>query len=208
MRNAGFIVFALLTLFSCKGPDKQETIRFATFNMALYREEHGMLKKDLEEGNDEQIKIIAEIIQRVRPDVLALQEFDYDPRGKYLEYFQDKYLSKSFNNSEPITYRYMMAYPSNTGIPTEYDLNNDGKKHTAEDSYGYGQYRGQYAFALLSKYPLDTAKIKTFQKFLWKDMPGALLPLQGDSSLMVFARRAGYFQALQQKPCRCAGNHQ
>jgi|AntRauTorckE6833_2_1112554.scaffolds.fasta_scaffold01642_3 endonuclease/exonuclease/phosphatase family metal-dependent hydrolase len=182
MRNAGFIVFALLTLFSCKGPDKKETIRFATFNTALYREEHGILKKDLEEGNDEQIKIIAEIIQRVRPDVLALQEFDYDPRGKYLEYFQDKYLSKSFNNSEPITYRYMMAFPSNTGIPTDYDLNNDGKKHTAEDSYGYGQYPGQYAFALLSKYPLDTAQIKTFQEFLWKDMPGALLPVQGDST--------------------------
>lgn len=29
---------------------------------------------------------------------------------------------------------------------------------------------------LLSKYPIDTANIRTFQNFLWKDMPNALLP--------------------------------
>ena len=29
---------------------------------------------------------------------------------------------------------------------------------------------------VLSKHPIDTANIRTFQKFLWKDMPGALLP--------------------------------
>jgi 3-phytase len=30
--------------------------------------------------------------------------------------------------------------------------------------------------AVYSKYPIDTATIRTFQNFLWKDMPGALLP--------------------------------
>lgn len=176
MRIAGYVLLTLVVLISCKGPDEDKSVRFATFNTALYREEHGMLKKDLAQGNDEQIKIIAEIIQRVRPDVLALQEFDYDPRGEYLELFQQNYLSKSFNGSEPLTYRYMMAFPSNTGIPTEFDLNNDGSKHSAEDSYGYGQYPGQYAFAILSKYPLDSAQMHTFRTFLWKDMPGAMWP--------------------------------
>ena len=27
-----------------------------------------------------------------------------------------------------------------------------------------------------SKYPIDTDQVRTFQNFLWKDMPGALLP--------------------------------
>lgn len=30
--------------------------------------------------------------------------------------------------------------------------------------------------AILSKYPIDTENVRTFQNFLWKDMPGALLP--------------------------------
>lgn len=30
---------------------------------------------------------------------------------------------------------------------------------------------------LLSKYPFDTENIRTFQHFLWKDMPDAYLPL-------------------------------
>ena len=30
--------------------------------------------------------------------------------------------------------------------------------------------------AVLSRYPIDFHKVRTFQKFLWKDMPGAMLP--------------------------------
>ena len=30
--------------------------------------------------------------------------------------------------------------------------------------------------AVLSKYPIDADDVRTFQHFLWKDMPGALLP--------------------------------
>jgi len=181
--SAIFILLAAVVFSSCnsKAPE-DENIRFATFNTALYREEHGVLKQDLQNGEDEQIKIIAQIIQEVRPDVLALQEFDYDPRGEYLDLFQKNYLEQSWNNSEPITYGYAMAFSSNTGIPTHKDLNNDKNIHSPEDAYGYGQYPGQYAFAILSKYPLDTSAMRTFRKFLWKDMPGAALPVKEDGS--------------------------
>ncbi len=30
--------------------------------------------------------------------------------------------------------------------------------------------------AVYSRYPIDESEVRTFQKFLWKDMPGALLP--------------------------------
>lgn len=177
MNKIFLIILVSFLLVNCNQKSQpKENIRFATFNTALYRDEHGVLWKDLKEGKDEQIKIIAEIIQRNRPDVLALQEFDYYRDGEYLEMFQENYLSQSFNGSEPIEYPYMMAFPSNTGLPTEFDFNNDGSKHSPEDAYGYGKYPGQYAFAILSKYPFDTTDMHTFQKFLWKDMPGALWP--------------------------------
>ncbi|MDP0971287.1 endonuclease/exonuclease/phosphatase family protein, partial [Klebsiella pneumoniae] len=89
-------------------------------------------------------------IQRARPDVLALQEFDFDEGNTKLKRFQDNYLSKSFNGSEPLEYSYVMAFRSNTGIQTGLDLNNDGETNTPEDAFGYGIYPGQYAFAILS----------------------------------------------------------
>ncbi|MCF8231098.1 MAG: endonuclease/exonuclease/phosphatase family protein [Bacteroidales bacterium] len=184
--NKNFLAMTLLLFFLVAGcqpsHEQKDTLRVATFNTALYRDEHGVLKKDLQTGSDEQIQIIARIIQHIRPDVLALQEFDYDPRGDYLKLFKKNYLEKSWNGSQPIEYRYAMAFPSNTGLPTSFDFNNDGTKHSPEDAYGYGEYPGQYAFAILSKYPLDTSAMRTFQKFLWKDMPSAVLPLKKDSS--------------------------
>jgi hypothetical protein len=54
----------------------------------LYRSEGGLLQKDLESSGDEQIEIIAEIIQRIRPDVLALQEFDFDEEAKTCNCFR------------------------------------------------------------------------------------------------------------------------
>jgi hypothetical protein len=183
MKQFTFTIIFLAFLFSgCRTEQKSTTVRFATFNAALYRSEGGLLQKDLEKGNDEQIKIIAEIIQRVRPDVLALQEFDFDEEGKNLQLFQENYLDKPLNGSEPIHYPYSMAFRSNTGIPTGLDLNNDGKTNTPEDAFGYGVYPGQYAFAILSKYPLETDSLVTFREFLWKDMPGAHLPVNEDST--------------------------
>ncbi|MEA3505411.1 MAG: endonuclease/exonuclease/phosphatase family protein [Bacteroidota bacterium] len=169
-----------ITLFSCSTEKKSTTVKYATFNTSMYRAEHGFIMKDLMSGNDEQIKGIAEIIQRVRPDIINLQEFDYDVRGKYADLFRKNYLEISQNGAEPIEYKYAIAIASNTGIFTHFDLNNDGKIHTPADAYGFGKYPGQYAFTILSKYPIDTANVRTFQKFLWNDMPDANIPTYAD----------------------------
>ena len=47
-----------------------------------------MLELDLKSGSDQQIQNIAAVIQHVRPDVIALMEFDYDSSGMLLNYFQ------------------------------------------------------------------------------------------------------------------------
>src|SRR4029453_19006342 len=89
----------------------------------------------------------------------------------------------SQNGAPPVDYPYVFVAPSNTGIASGFDLNNNGVVVTTpgapgygDDSLGFGQFPGQFGMALFSKYPIDYADVRTFQTFLWKDMPGALLP--------------------------------
>ncbi len=63
-------------------PAARDTLRFATFNVSLHRRSAGQLIRDLSGPDNTQAKRIAEIIQRVRPDVLLLNELDFDPRGE------------------------------------------------------------------------------------------------------------------------------
>jgi len=58
----------------------------------MFRDRKGQLKRDLSSGRDSQIQNVAAVIQRVRPDVIVLCEFDYDPSGKMLDLFEGKYL--------------------------------------------------------------------------------------------------------------------
>ena len=62
-----------------------KTVRFASFNISFYRSEAGQLKRELSDGNSKNPKKIAEIIQRIRPDVILLNEFDYDAAGKGID---------------------------------------------------------------------------------------------------------------------------
>jgi hypothetical protein len=125
---------------------------------------------------------VAEIIQRTRPDVLLINEFDYVENGVAAELFQDNYLSVSQNGAEPIEYEYRFVAPSNTGIPSGRDLDNSGSVGGPNDAFGFGFFPGQYGMAVYSRFPIDFDSVRTFQLFLWKDMPGALLPVNPDGT--------------------------
>jgi hypothetical protein len=103
-------------------------------------------------------------------------EFDFDAGHVALRLFQDNYLSVSRNGSTPISYPYAYTAPVNTGVPSGFDLNNDGVVGGPDDAYGFGFFPGQFGMAVYSRFPIDEDAIRTFQLFLWKDMPGALLP--------------------------------
>ena len=165
-----------------------EDIRFATFNASLNRNSQGQLISDLSTPNNTQARNVAEIIQRNNPDVLLINEFDYYPNGTAAKLFQENYLSVSQNGANPVDYPYFYVAPSNTGIASGFDLNNNGTVVTTpgvpgygDDALGFGNFPGQYGMVLYSKYPIDTENIRTFQEFLWKDMPGALLPDNPDT---------------------------
>lgn len=159
------------------------TVRFATFNASLNRPTQGELAADLATPDDAQANNVAEIIQRARPDVLLVNEFDYDAAGSSVREFRRNYLERPHNGAKAIRYPYAYTAPSNTGIASGHDLNNDGSVVNTpgsdaygQDALGYGFFPGQYGMVVYSKYPLDTRHVRTFQKFLWKDMPGADLP--------------------------------
>ena len=165
---------------ACTSSPESETSRvvcFATFNTSLYRDQGGELIHDLSSPENAQARHVAEIIQRVRPDVLALQEFDYDEEGRALHYFQNNYLEISQQGADTILYPYSYVIPSNTGVRSGLDINKNDITTDPEDAFGFGQHPGQYAFVLLSKYPILKDSIRSFQQFLWKDMPEAKLPV-------------------------------
>ena len=154
----------------------QDSVRFATFNASLNRFNAGDLAAELSAPGSAQPDMIAEIIQRVRPDVLLINEFDFDAVGVSAQEFQDNYLSVAHGDADPINYPHHFVAPSNTGIPSGFDLDNNGSVGGPNDAFGFGFFPGQFGMAVYSMFPIDIEAIRTFQLFLWKDMPGALLP--------------------------------
>jgi len=163
-----------------KVPTKVADIRVAAFNAYLNRNSEGELYGNLLSGNDKQVQNVAQIVQLVQPDVLVINEFDYNGTDS-LDLLREKYLKVSQNSAIAIDYPYYYVAPSNTGIQTGLDVNEDGTIN-GNDAFGFGTFPGQYGMAVLSKYPIETEKVRTFQKFLWKDMPDANLPKKSDGS--------------------------
>ena len=127
MRKILLALFAMLVAApTALAAPKQADVRFSTFNASLNRNFAGQFVSDISTPNNQQAKNAAETIQRVRPDVLLINEFDYDAAGTALRLFQDNYLSIGQNGAAPIVYPYRYAAESNTGIPTGLDVDNSG----------------------------------------------------------------------------------
>ncbi len=154
----------------------KQDVRFATYNASLNRAAPGDLVRDLSTPANTQARAIAEVIQINRPDVVLLNEFDYVAGGRAADLFSQNYLRVGQDGKAPIDYPYVYTAPSNTGVPSGFDLNNDGRVGGADDALGFGAFEGQYGMVVYSRYPIRTEAVRTFQDFLWKDMPGALLP--------------------------------
>jgi hypothetical protein len=151
-------------------------VRFATYNSSLYSEKDGGLIARLEAGDDKAASIAA-VIQHQRPDVLLLNEFDYDPAQRAADIFQHRYLEVPQHGQAAISYPYRYLAPVNTGVPSGMDLDRNGKVSGGNDAYGFGLHPGQYGMLVLSRYPIDLDSVRTFQMFLWKDLPGAKSPM-------------------------------
>jgi endonuclease/exonuclease/phosphatase family metal-dependent hydrolase len=177
-------VFAFFVLFLCMmRPDAKadqpvhQSIRIATYNVSLYDKAAGLVRDRLADGIDSKAAKIAAVVQTVRPDILLVNEIDFDHGGETAKLFASHFLAQSQHDCEPIEYPFVYAAASNTGIDSALDLDRDGITGSPTDAWGFGTYPGQYSYAVLSRFPIDEAGIRTFQKFRWKDLPDAKKPV-------------------------------
>ncbi|MGO1247616.1 MAG: endonuclease/exonuclease/phosphatase family protein [Oceanisphaera sp.] len=157
------------------------TIRVATFNVSFSRPQPGQLAAELAAGY-RQPQHIARILQHIRPDIVLLNEFDHQGNAQdddHLQLFCQDYLAKG---EQGIDYPYRYLVPTNTGILAPLSLHGQESPRLPADGLGFGTFHGQYAFALLSRFPLLAEQLRSFRHFLWQDMPNARLPQTSQGS--------------------------
>lgn len=184
-RSSGESLPSTPAIAGARGDDM--TIRFATFNVSLYDDTAGGLIARLEAGDDDARRIAA-IIQHQRPDVLLLNEFDFDPAGVAATLFQQRYLGIGQFGETAIHYPYRYLAEVNTGVASGLDLDQSGGigvegRAYGNDAWGYGIHPGQYGMLVLSMYPIDGDDARSFRKLRWSTMPDALEPRFPDSGL-------------------------
>ena len=184
----------LLSAATAAAAPPPATVRFATYNVSFFRATQGALLTELNTtpasvvSNPTDIHQVAEALQRIRPDVLLLNEFDYDT-GASMNMFADKFLATPQKPGlAALDYPFRYSAPSNTGISSGFDLDNaggavitPGTEAYGNDSFGFGTFPGQYAMAVFSRFPLGTEKVRRLQLFKWKDMPNSKLLLNTGS---------------------------
>jgi hypothetical protein len=157
-------------------------LRLATYNTSLNADQAGGLIAELQ-GDSAQARKIAAVLQQVRPDLVLLNEFDYDDAHRAADLFEQRYLAvPQAHGGAALRYPYRYLAPVNTGVPSGLDLDNDGHvggegRARGNDAWGYGLHPGQYGMLLLSKYPIDAAAVRSFRLLKWSAMPGALRPI-------------------------------
>lgn len=187
-------------------------VRVATYNVEDVRTE------DLRRTTNPRLRALAQTIQRIRPNIILLNEIAYDlpgapgflpgqEPGQNARRFAEDFLAvPQVEGLAPVRYRAFMA-PSNTGMPSGHDLNNDGRivlsfptpppaapdgtpgpqtdegRAYGNDCWGFGTFPGQYAMGLLVDERLEilTDQVRTFRLLPWDYMPNHLMPADPDT---------------------------
>jgi len=150
-----------------------KALRIATFNVGLSRRGPGLLVRDLAVGKDPQIAAVVKVIVATHPDVLLLTKIDYDYALVALTLLAKRLAARGQR------YSHRFALRPNSGLASGLDLDGDGRLGGPGDAQGYGRFAGQGGMAILSKLPILATRAKDFSGFLWKSLPGALMPTRG-----------------------------
>ena len=183
-------ILLTMMLAACHSPTKTGeparqqamTLRVATYNTSLYSDDAGGVIRQLE-GDSAHARKIASVLQKVRPDLVLLNEFDFDEAHRAADLFQQRYLEVAQPaGGEPLRYPYRYLAPVNTGVQSGLDLDGNGTvggtgRDRGNDAWGYGLHPGEYGMLVLSKYPIDEAQVRTFQLLRWSTLPGATNPI-------------------------------
>lgn len=163
---------------ACIASAAPSSLRIATFNSSL-NDNQGRLVARLE-GEDRTASDTAAILQRIRPDIVLINEIDHDSAHRAADLLQQRYLGVAQADDPPIEYPYRFLAPVNTGEPSGLDINGDGRSDGPNDCWGFGRHPGQFGMLLLSRFPLDRRAARTFRTLRWSALPDALRPRHPD----------------------------
>ena len=127
----------LLLLTACSPTDDTDDVtegtdaepvalRVATFNVAMFSTQPGRIASTLERGEYEAAQILATILQDVRPDVVLLNEVDWDADGRAVGSLLDDYIGVSQDGMDPLDYPHVYVPTVNTGVASGVDLDGNG----------------------------------------------------------------------------------
>ena len=142
----------------------------ATWNVELARRGPGLLLTDIETEDDAQVAALAAVVAEVAPDILLLTSVDYDADLAALRALAARIAAAG------VAYPHLFALRPNTGRASGLDLDGDGRLGGPGDAQGFGRFAGQGGMALFSRLPVTGEAARDFSAFLWRDLPGALLP--------------------------------
>ncbi|MBJ3761462.1 endonuclease/exonuclease/phosphatase family protein [Maribius pontilimi] len=116
-------------------------------------------------------RVVAGAVAEIAPDVLVLQDVDYDASLAGL-----RALADLIQDEGGPLYPHLFARLPNSGMPSGFDLDGDGLLGGPRDAQGYGRFEGDGGMAILSLYPMDEDGIRDFSDLLWDDLPDAIAP--------------------------------
>ncbi len=161
-----------------------ETLHVATWNVGLDRAGPGLLVQDIVGGDDPQIAAIVKVLAALDADVILLTAVDYDRQGVALGLLADRV------GAAGQVYPYRFAFRPNTGMQTGFDVDGNGWLGDPRDAQGFGLFSGNGGMAVLSRLPIDETGAREFSDFLWRDLPGAMLPEGMEPGLIAVQRLA------------------
>jgi endonuclease/exonuclease/phosphatase family metal-dependent hydrolase len=207
------VVTGFVLLSGCRPRDdvtrqEGEPVRVMTYNVEDVR------TADLRRADHPRLQRAAARIQHLAPDLLLVNEMTYDqsgspgyragdPEGHNAQRFVHHYLaSPQADSLEGRSYTPVML-PVNTGLHSEFDLNNDGQvvstvpdvpappedgsvapqtdagRAYGNDAWGFGVFPGQYGMALFVREDWTVLRdsIRTFRQLRWHEKPNASVPI-------------------------------
>lgn len=148
-----------------------QTLRIATWSAPLSRDGPGLLLRDINRGEDDQITAFIAVLDETRPDVLVLTDLDWDLEGRALAALTSALRARGLD------YPYYFAAKPNSGVPTGLDMDGNQRLGEARDGLGYGRFSGDGGIGIISRYAVGIAEVRSFTDLRWRDLPGATLPL-------------------------------
>lgn len=145
----------------------QDTIRAAQWTIELERKGPGQLLRDIRRGTSDDLLAARAALREIDADIVLLAGFDTDFDGTTVEAFAD------FVDAG---YDFTFTSMGNTGAPSGFDLDRDGRFGEAENSLSFGRFRGEGGMALLSRFPIDLSGVTRLTGTLWATLPESRFP--------------------------------